>query len=81
MDTIKKIGTTIGTFTLLSSKVLFLGGSLNTLNLPGSKLKQNFKGCMKKVSMSFNYLNLVVELLIKHYFNKNSNEVCLLMGQ
>ncbi|XP_029634772.1 neurexin-3 isoform X2 [Octopus sinensis] len=49
VDTIKKIGTTIGTFTLLSSKVLFLGGSLNTLNLPGSKLKQNFKGCMRKV--------------------------------
>lgn len=49
VDHIKKVGTTIGKFTMLSSKVLFLGGSLNTNTLPGSKVKQNFKGCMKKV--------------------------------
>ncbi|GAB1597700.1 neurexin-2-like isoform X5 [Argonauta hians] len=49
VDTIKRVGTTIGTFTLLSSKVLFLGGSLDASTLSGSKLKQNFKGCMRKV--------------------------------
>ncbi|XP_050406301.1 neurexin-3 isoform X2 [Patella vulgata] len=45
----RKSGSTTGEFTLLSSSVLYVAGSPNTVLLPGSRVKSNFKGCMRKV--------------------------------
>ncbi|XP_033734709.1 LOW QUALITY PROTEIN: neurexin-2-like [Pecten maximus] len=45
----KKSGTTAGDFTMLSSRLLYVGGSPNPSTLYGSRVQTNFKGCMKKV--------------------------------
>ncbi|XP_076443088.1 neurexin 1-like isoform X2 [Babylonia areolata] len=42
-------GSTTGRYTLLSSKVLYVAGSPDTATLPGSRVRTNFKGCMRKV--------------------------------
>ena len=44
-------GSTTGRYTLLSSKVLYVAGSPDTATLPGSRVRTNFKGCMRKVRM------------------------------
>ena len=41
--------TTTGSFSMLSSNKVFIGGSSQPYKLPGSKTKTNFVGCMKKV--------------------------------
>ncbi|XP_021341144.1 neurexin-1a-like isoform X3 [Mizuhopecten yessoensis] len=45
----KKSGTTAGDFTMLSSRLLYVGGSPNPSTLYGARVQTNFKGCMKKV--------------------------------
>ncbi|PVD32369.1 hypothetical protein C0Q70_07803 [Pomacea canaliculata] len=42
-------GSTTGNFKLLSSKALYVAGSPDTANLPGSRVNANFRGCMRKV--------------------------------
>nr|CAD7588018.1 unnamed protein product [Timema genevievae] len=44
---------TAGTFTMLSSSRVYVGGSLNTHALPGSKIHSNFVGCLRKVHLTF----------------------------
>nr|CAD7425074.1 unnamed protein product [Timema monikensis] len=44
---------TAGTFTMLSSSRVYVGGSLNTHALPGSKIHSNFVGCLRKVRLTF----------------------------
>ena len=38
-----------GTFTMLSSSKVFIGGSVEPYNLPGTSTKNNFVGCLRKV--------------------------------
>lgn len=40
-----------GKFTMLSSSRVHVGGSINTRALPGSRVHNNFVGCMRKVSV------------------------------
>ena len=40
---------TAGTFTMLSSSKVYVGGSQNTHALPGSRIHSNFVGCLRKV--------------------------------
>jgi Laminin G domain len=40
---------TAGTFNVLSSSRVYVGGSENTHALPGSKIHNNFIGCLRKV--------------------------------
>ncbi|CAL1526179.1 unnamed protein product [Lymnaea stagnalis] len=42
-------GSTSGSYVILSSNVLYVAGSPNTEKLPGSRVKTNFKGCLRKV--------------------------------
>ncbi|KAJ9589946.1 hypothetical protein L9F63_016930, partial [Diploptera punctata] len=39
---------TAGTFTMLSSSRVYVGGSQNTHALPGSRIHNNFVGCLRK---------------------------------
>ena len=43
-------GTTVGEFTMLASKRLYVAGSPEPGELPGAKVRDNFRGCMRKVS-------------------------------
>ena len=45
--------TTSGTFSMLSSNKVFIGGSSQPYKLPGANSKANFVGCMKKVCICF----------------------------
>ncbi|XP_052272196.1 neurexin-1-like [Dreissena polymorpha] len=57
------MGMTQGTFTMLSSHVIYLGGSPNTDSLAGSDIRANFRGCMKKVVYKADSLSLdIIEL-------------------
>jgi hypothetical protein len=40
---------TAGTFSMLSSSKVYVGGSQNTHALPGSRIHNNFVGCLRKV--------------------------------
>ena len=42
-------GTAAGDFSMLSSRVLYVGGSENVADLRGSQIKENFRGCLKQV--------------------------------
>jgi hypothetical protein len=54
VDGIEKTGTTSGEYKMLSSNILYVAGSPNTGDLPGSRIRNNFKGCMKNVSTTLN---------------------------
>ncbi len=41
---------TSGSFSVLASSTVFLGGSEATFSLPGTKTNNNLVGCLKKVS-------------------------------
>ncbi|KAK7504775.1 hypothetical protein BaRGS_00003803, partial [Batillaria attramentaria] len=45
----RRTGSTTGKFTLLSSKILYVAGSPDPASLLGSRVRSNFKGCMRKV--------------------------------
>ncbi|KAK3584589.1 hypothetical protein CHS0354_040294, partial [Potamilus streckersoni] len=49
---IRATGSTEGKFTMLSSSILYVGGSSSTRTLPGSRISSNFKGCLKQVQYS-----------------------------
>ncbi len=49
-----------GTFSLLSSTKVFIGGSNQPYKLPGANTKTNFVGCMKKVCFSLPALPLAL---------------------
>lgn len=51
----RKQGSTSGKFVRLSSNVMYIAGSPQTSKLAGSKVGNNFKGCMRKVSTCFYY--------------------------
>ena len=51
----RQSGSTTGRYTLLSSKLLYVAGSPDTATLPGSRVRANFKGCMRKVGMAVLY--------------------------
>ncbi|XP_046687748.1 neurexin-3-like isoform X2 [Homalodisca vitripennis] len=54
---------TAGTFTMLSSSRVYVGGSENTISLPGSRINSNFYGCLRKVEFTADTLKLnLVEL-------------------
>ncbi|KAL1122947.1 hypothetical protein AAG570_003272 [Ranatra chinensis] len=54
---------TAGTFTMLSSSRAYVGGSDNTVSLPGSRVQSNFVGCLRKVEFSADTLKLnLIEL-------------------
>lgn len=44
-------GSSAGAFTSLPLEYLYLGGSENTMTLPGTKASSNFVGCMRKVKV------------------------------
>ena len=50
-DTYHETGTTVGTFSMLSSKRLHLAGSPDSLTQNRSASLDNFRGCMKKVEI------------------------------
>ena len=56
VDTYHETGTTVGTFSMLSSKRLHLAGSPDSLTQNGSASLDNFRGCMKKVRFFTVYL-------------------------
>ncbi|XP_068083571.1 neurexin 1 [Anabrus simplex] len=47
-----------GSFTMLSSSRVYVGGSQNTYALPGSKIHNNFVGCLRKVEFTADTLKL-----------------------
>ncbi|XP_024085653.1 neurexin-2 isoform X2 [Cimex lectularius] len=54
---------TAGTFTMLSSSKAYVGGTENVLTLMGSKVHNNFIGCLRKVEFNADTLKLnLVEL-------------------
>jgi len=56
-DDLQKTGTTVGEFTMLSSKVMFVGGrprSTSVQQLTPATYR-NFKGCLKQVSLVINF--------------------------
>ncbi|XP_037079238.1 neurexin-1a-like [Pollicipes pollicipes] len=56
-------GTTSGPFTLLTSSRLFVAGSDDTSQLPGSQTSHNFVGCLRKVEYTADSLHLdLIEL-------------------
>jgi leucine-rich repeat transmembrane neuronal protein 1/2 len=57
--------TTSGTFSMLSSNKVFIGGSSQPYKLPGANSKANFVGCMKKVEMKADSLYLPLLKLAK----------------
>ncbi|XP_067682448.1 neurexin 1-like isoform X3 [Haliotis asinina] len=61
----RKSGSTTGQFTLLSSSLLYVGGSPNTATLVGSRVTQNFKGCMRKVRYKADTIDLDLTELAK----------------
>ena len=42
-----------GTFSMLSSNKVFIGGSNQNYKLPGANTNTNFVGCMRKVNINF----------------------------
>ena len=51
-ETFKRTGTTVGDFTMLSSRELYVGGTANPSVLAaGAKYTGSFKGCLKKVNI------------------------------
>ncbi|KAG1696117.1 Neurexin-3 [Nymphon striatum] len=56
-------GSAAGSFSLLASSVMYVGGSDQTSSLPGSRVRGNFKGCLRKVQFTADSLSLnVLEL-------------------
>jgi hypothetical protein len=51
---------TAGTFSMLSSSRVYVGGSQNTHALPGSRIHNNFVGCLRKVLWNFYSLTLLL---------------------
>lgn len=49
-DTYDERGATAGEFSILASDLMYIGGSMTPSSLPGAHVKNNFVGCMKKVS-------------------------------
>jgi len=47
---VRKTGTVVGDFTMLSSSVMFLGGIPKNVNHPGSRPPRFLQGCLKQVS-------------------------------
>ncbi|XP_044728406.1 neurexin-1 isoform X1 [Chrysoperla carnea] len=47
-----------GKFTMLSSSRVYVGGSINTRALPGSRINKNFIGCLRKVEFVADTLRL-----------------------
>ncbi|KAK9716993.1 Laminin G domain [Popillia japonica] len=47
-----------GKFTMLTSSKIHIGGSINTRALPGSRVHNNFVGCMRKVEFVADTLRL-----------------------
>ena len=59
-DDLQKTGTTVGEFTMLSSKLLFVGGRPRTTSVPQltHATNHNFKGCLKQVGFMYRYPNI-----------------------
>ena len=51
--------TTSGTFSMLSSNKVFIGGSNQPYKLPGANSKANFVGCMKKVGIFLDFVSFL----------------------
>lgn len=63
---------TAGTFNMLSSSRVYVGGSQNTHALPGSRIHSNFVGCLRKVNVLSMNLNFVT---CSQYFRNNITEM------
>ncbi|XP_074662248.1 neurexin-1-like [Tubulanus polymorphus] len=48
---------------MLSSNVMTVGGSVNTAGLPGATVRNNFKGCLKKVMYTADSLQFDITML------------------
>ena len=54
-DDVQKTGTTVGEFSMLSSRVMFVGGRPRTTHVAHrspADANHNFKGCLKQVGLS-----------------------------
>ncbi|CAG5125145.1 unnamed protein product, partial [Candidula unifasciata] len=64
----RKQGSTSGKFVRLSSNVMYIAGSPQTSKLAGSKVGNNFKGCMRKVRYQADSIRLdLTELARKEH--------------
>jgi hypothetical protein len=54
---------TAGTFSVLSSSRVYMGGSQNTHALPGSRINNNFVGCLRKVLPNIHSVTLLLSTL------------------
>ncbi len=57
---VKETGTTIGDFTMLSSKILYVGGSPNPSELGDTpRVTDSYRGCLRRVRWkSLGYVNI-----------------------
>jgi hypothetical protein len=58
---------TAGTFSMLSSSRVYVGGSQNTHALPGSRIHSNFVGCLRKVT----YVTVLCVLYCHHHHSEH----------
>jgi len=70
-DNLQKTGTTVGEFTMLSSKVMFVGGRPRTTHVEqlAPATSYNFKGCLKQVGF---LLYLVIIFLLNNIWKQEA---------
>ena len=59
---------TSGSFSMLTSSKVFIGGSKEPFRLPGSSAKNNFVGCLRNVRMKelSNQFQLIIKATTKY---------------
>ena len=68
---------TSGTFSMLTSSKVFIGGSKEPFRLPGSSSKNNFVGCLRNVSTQSKLFKFLIGIyrhkwdIIEKYEHKN----------
>ncbi|XP_013396315.1 neurexin-2-like isoform X1 [Lingula anatina] len=62
---LQQTGATTGVFSMLSSNVLYVGGSANTFKLTQGKVNSNFRGCLKKVTYKADSISLDITELAR----------------
>ena len=67
-DEIQRTGTTVGDFTMMSSKLMYIGGATTPTKLPTET--ENFRGCLKQVH---SYIYIYIYIYIYFFFYKLEN--------
>ena len=57
---------TSGTFSMLTSSKVFIGGSKEPFRLPGSSSKNNFVGCLRNVSTKYKHFSILIRNINRH---------------